>query len=239
MLRVPAVSVTGITTTDDDVTLTVLANDLRIEQAVNLGTGDLLLDVTRNVSQTNAGVITASGLGLVVDGATMLTNPLNNVAIFAANNGGQTMYTDADDLTVGTVNISALTLNGVTVPAVSVAGISTTDDDVTLTVLANDLRIEQAVIVGTGDLLLDVTGNVTQTNAGVITASGLGLVVDGATMLTNTLNNVGTLAANSQGQTMYTDADDLTVGTVNISALTLNGVTVPAVVVTGITTDGR
>ena len=64
---------------NDDVTLTVLANDLRIEQAVNLGTGDLLLDVTRNVTQTNAGVIIAGGLGLVVDGATMLTNPLNNV----------------------------------------------------------------------------------------------------------------------------------------------------------------
>ena len=55
----------------------------------------------------------------------MLTNTLNNVATFAANNGGQTMYTDADDLTVGTVNISALTLNGVTVPAVSVTGITT------------------------------------------------------------------------------------------------------------------
>ena len=33
------------------------------------------------------------------------------------------MYTDADDLTVGTVNISVLTLNGVTVAAVSVTGI--------------------------------------------------------------------------------------------------------------------
>ena len=72
--------------------------------------------------------------------------------------GGQTMYTDADDLTVGTVNISALTLNGVTVPALSVTGITTSNDDVTLTVLANDLRIEQAVNAGTGDLLLDVTG---------------------------------------------------------------------------------
>ena len=44
-----------------------------MEQAVNLGTGDLLLDVTGNVTQTNAGVITAGGLGLVVDGSTMLT----------------------------------------------------------------------------------------------------------------------------------------------------------------------
>ena len=44
---------------------------------------------------------------------------------FAANNGGQTMYTDANDLTVGTVDISALTLNGVTVAAVSVIGVTT------------------------------------------------------------------------------------------------------------------
>ena len=87
----------------------------------------------------------------------MLTNPLNNVVTLAANNQSQTMYTDADDLTVGTVSISALTLNGVTVAAVNVAGITTSDDDVTLTVLANDLRIEQAVNLVTGDLLLDVT----------------------------------------------------------------------------------
>ena len=77
---------------------------------------------------------------------------------------------------VGTVSISALTLNGVTVPAVNVIGVATSNDDVTLTVLANDLRIEQAVNLGTGDLLLDVTRDVTQTNAGVITAGGLGLV---------------------------------------------------------------
>ncbi len=247
-VTVAAVSVSGIATTNDDVTLTVLANDLRIAQAINLGTGDLLLDVTGNVSQAGdavnpgAGTITANGLALVVDGATLLTNPLNNVATLAANNQGQTMYTDADGLTVGTVDISALTINGVTVAAVSVSGITTTNDDVTLTVRANDLRIAQAINLGTGDLLLDVTGNVTQAGdavnpgAGIITANGLALVVDGATLLTNPLNNVATLAANNQGQTMYTDANGLTVGTVDISALTINGVTVAAVSVSGITT---
>ena len=56
----------------------------------------------------------------------------------------QTIYTDADSLTVGIVTVAPMTVSGIT----------TSDDDVTLTVLANDLRIEQAVNLGTSDLAI-------------------------------------------------------------------------------------
>ncbi|MCP4853815.1 MAG: hypothetical protein GY903_04915, partial [Fuerstiella sp.] len=67
----------------------------------------------------------------------------------------------------------------------------------------NDLSVN-AVSLGSGNLFLDVTGNVTQT--ATITAAGLALMVDGTTTL-NSANDVDTLAANNGGETLFTDAD--------------------------------
>ena len=116
------------------------------------------------------------------------------VATIAANNGGETVYTDANILTVGSVTVAGMTITGIT----------TTNDDVKLTVDNGNLDISDALALGTGDLLLDVTGDVTQSAA--ITASGLALMVDGTTTLNNAANNVATIAANNGGETQYTDA---------------------------------
>ena len=209
-VTVAGMTVTGITTTDDDVKLTVDIGNLDINQAIALGAGDLLLDVTGNVAQ--AASITAGGLGLMVDGTTTLNNAANNVATIAANNGGETQYTDANTLTVGAVTVAGMTVTGIT----------TTNDDVKLTVNIGNLDINQAVALGTGDLLLDVTGNVAQT--ATITANGLALMVDGTTTLT-AANNVATIAANNGGETVYTDANVLAVGSVTVAGMTVTGIT--------------
>ena len=57
--------------------------------------------------------------------------------------------------------------------------------------------ITEAIKLGSGNLFLDVAGNVTQTTTGTITAAGLALMVDGNTML-GLGNNVATLAANNR-----------------------------------------
>ena len=44
------------------------------------------------------------------------------------------------------------------------------------------LMITEAIKLGSGNLFLDVAGNVTQTTTGTITAAGLALMVDGNTM---------------------------------------------------------
>ena len=95
--------------------------------------------------------------------------------------------TDANTLAVGTVTVAGMT----------VIGITTTNDDVKLTVDIGNLDINQAIALGIGDLFLDVTGNVAQTAS--ITASGLGLMVDGSTTLNDLGNNVATLAAANGG----------------------------------------
>ncbi|MEZ6134697.1 MAG: hypothetical protein R3C53_07290 [Pirellulaceae bacterium] len=210
-VTVDGMTVTGITTTDDDVKLTVLVGDLDINNTVALGAGSLFLDITGNVAQTAS--ITATGLGLMVDGTTTLDNASNNVTTFAADNGGQTLFTDADTLVVAAVTVAGMTVTGIT----------TTNDDVKLTVLAGNLDINNAIALGTGDLFLDVTGNVAQTAA--ITAAGLGLMVDGTTTLNNVANNVTTLAADNGGQTLFTDANTLVVGSVTVDGMTVTGVT--------------
>src|SRR5437016_2383128 len=131
----------GITTRDDDVKLTVLAGGLSIGDAVGpvgadditLGTGNLTLNVVGAVTQTANNVITAAGLQLLGSGTVTLNESGNNVATLAANYNGPIAYTDANSLTVGTVTDGP---SGMTA-----SGITTSDDDVKLTVLAGGRAI--------------------------------------------------------------------------------------------------
>ena len=198
-----------------------------ITEAIKLGSGNLFLDVAGNVTQTTTGTITAAGLALMVDGNTMLGLG-NNVATLAANTGGTIFYNDSDGLTVGTVSENAS-------PAtMMIPGITTTNnDDVKLIVgdtATEHLMITEAIKLGSGNLFLDVAGNVTQTTTGTITAAGLALMVDGNTML-GLGNNVATLAANTGGTIFYNDSDGLTVGTVSENAspatMMIPGITTP------------
>ena len=208
-VSVDGMTVTGITTTDDNAKLTT-GGDLAINEAVDVGTGDLFFSVTGDVSQT-ANII-ADGLGLMVSEATTLTDPTNDVNTIAADNDGETLFADVDDLVVGTVAVDGMTITGIT----------TSDDNAKLTT-GSDLAINEGINLGTGDLLISVTGDVTQTAS--ITADGLGLMVTGLTTLDNAANDVDTFAADNDGQTLFTDLDDVTVGTVTVDSMTITGIT--------------
>jgi hypothetical protein len=78
------------------------------------------------------------------------------------------------------------------------------------------------VNVGANNLTLEaISGTVTQSEA--ITAGGLELLGGGSYDLTNTSNNISTLAANTTNDIKYTDANGFDIGTVN----TTNGITAP------------
>jgi filamentous hemagglutinin family protein len=76
-------------------------------------------------------------------------------------------------------------------------------------------------------IVLQATGEVTQATAGVLTADGLGLLGTGRFTLTNTSNNVGTLAAGTSDVRVrsidYVDANGLTIGTVNPTGIFASG----------------
>src|SRR2546421_486648 len=172
----------GISTSNDDVKLTVLAGGLTIGAVadagaddITLGAGNLTLNVTGNVTQTAGNVITAAGLQLLGSGTVTLNDAGNNVTTLAANYNGPIAYTDASTLTIGTVTDGP---SGMTA-----SGITTSNDDVKLTVLAGGLTMGAAadagaddITLGAGNLTLNVVGPVTQTSGNVITATGLQLL---------------------------------------------------------------
>src|SRR6185295_7837255 len=192
--------------------------DLAINQAAQIGTGNLTLNVTGNVTQNSTGVIIANGLQLTGSGSVHLDNANNDVTTLAANFNGPLSYTDKNGLTVGIVadTFSSLTSTGIT----------SSSHDVKLTT-GGDLAINQAAQIGTANLTLNVTGNVTQGASGPITASGLQLTGSGSVHLDNANNDVTTLAANFNGPLSYTDKNGLTVGIVadTFSSLTSTGIT--------------
>src|SRR2546430_1862534 len=96
----------------------------------------------------------------------------------------------------------------------STSGITRTNHDVKLTAGGN-LTIGQAITLGSGNLTLVDTGNVTQSASGIITAAGLQLMGAGSAHLDNSANDITTLAASFSGAISYTDASGLTVGTVS------------------------
>src|SRR5437870_3867220 len=161
------------------------------------GTCALALDVLslNDVPPMASGLVTASGLQLLGSGTVNLDQDGNNVTTIAANYNGTISYRDANGLVVGTVTDTAMT------PSTTTSGITTSDDDVKLTVLLGGLSLNQGVTLGAGDLTLDVRGAaaVTQTASGLITASSLQLLGSGTVNLDQDGNNVATLAANYNG----------------------------------------
>src|SRR5437870_2186877 len=100
----------------------------------------------------------------------------------------------------------------------SVGGVSSSNDEVKLTVLAGGVTIGDAVsttqdiTLGSGNVTLNIPGPVTQTSGNVILASGLQLLGSGTVTLNDTGNNVSTLAATYNGPIAYTDSNTLTIG---------------------------
>ncbi|MAR08342.1 MAG: hypothetical protein CL681_00025, partial [Blastopirellula sp.] len=206
-VSVAGMTVSGVTTSDDDVKLTAGGN-VDLAASIALGAGDLLVVTSGALSQQVSGTITSAGVGLMVDGTTTL-QAANDVDTLAAMNGGETLFNDVDGVTVGSV----------TVDGMSISGVTTSDDDVKLTAGGN-VDLSTAVVLGTGDLLVATSGALSQQLSGTITSAGLGLMVDGTTTLQAT-NDVDTLAAANGDEILFNDVDGLAVGSVSVGGMTI------------------
>lgn len=210
------VTVMGLATSGDDVLLRVgdaAGENLTVAESIDLGGGDLLLDVAGSASQT--GTITAAGLALAVDEGVEF-DQANDVDAVAADSNGSILFSDVDGANVGSVTV----LDG-TAGETTVTGIVTSDDDVRLNIgdaAGENLGVNAAINVGAAGLLLDVAGNATQAAAGTITGVGLALLVDGNTTLLQA-NDVDALAVDVGGSIAFSDSDGLAIDTVEV----LNG----------------
>src|SRR5439155_891829 len=142
----PNTTTSGITTSDDDVKLTVLLGGLSLNQGVTLGAGDLTLDVRAKsaVTQTASGLITASGLQLLGSGTVNLDQDANNVATLVACYSRPLSNRDPNPY-------AARFRSTAMAPNTTTSGITTSDDDVKLTVLLGGLSLNQGVTLGAGD----------------------------------------------------------------------------------------
>src|SRR2546430_16828456 len=90
----PSTPADGISSTNSDVELTVLAGGLTIGEAavstddISLGAGNLTLNVTGNITQTAGNVITAAGLQLLGSGSVHLDEPAKDRKSVASGKSG-------------------------------------------------------------------------------------------------------------------------------------------------------
>jgi hypothetical protein len=221
-----ATTTAGLNTTNNDAIIQT-GDTLNLNAATNVGTGNLTLVSGNGVTQTGAGVITANGLGLQGTGTFDLNNANNDVDTLAAQVNGGVSFKDSDDLTIG----GPVTSTVGTDIATTTAGLNTNNNDAIIET-GNTLNLNAATNVGTGNLTLNSGNGVTQTGAGVITASGLGLQGTGTFSLNNPNNNVNTFAAQVTGSVSLVNSDTVTVDTVT-STVGTDSTTTSAVNATG------
>lgn len=148
--------VEGSNTASGDVFL-ASGGDIDIDGSIAIA-GNLFLVADGNVAQTAA--ISGDGLGLMVDGSTLLDDPNNDFDVLAANNVGELTYVDASGFSVGSVTVGSNSVSGVS--------ISGTGEDISLTAAGSiDLDDVEAL---DGSVLVDAAGNVTATR--VVAGSG-------------------------------------------------------------------
>ncbi|MEA3208278.1 MAG: trimeric autotransporter adhesin [Chthoniobacter sp.] len=224
--------VIGVSASGSAITLT--ADSLNVQQAINAGTGIVTLRPETANRAINLG--TATGAFDLTDGELDLVTAgvlrVGQSAAGAINLSSAISPAKAGALTL----ITGAGISGA--GSIAVAGLRTeTAGAVTLTT-ANDVDIVAANITGAGNFSLTdadgfalgtvdgisglVAGGAVSLNAGPVTqAAGanvtspsLVLLGAGPFTLTSVANDVNTIAANVTGAVSFTDLDDLTVGSV-------------------------
>ncbi len=175
---------------------------ITLNGAVNAGAGNVTLNAVGGGATQGAGAITGAGLELLGTGAFTLTNAANDVNTLAGSVGGVVAFTDADEMTIGTVNTIGLSSGGSTITLATGGG----------------LGIAQSLNAGAGLVTINSASGAFTSGAGGVVASSLQLLGTGAFALQSATNNVATLAANVNGVLAYTDADAFTVGSAGVTS---------------------
>ncbi len=183
------------------------------EVTIGSKVGTAITSSTANIAFISDRLI-ASGVLAFATAGTLAVEPAAS-SFTAALNTTQLTYTGITGLTLGKTGNTA---NIVVGSPVSIAG--------PIALYGGELALNGTVMATNNTINLHATGSVTQTSA--ITANGLGLHGTGTFTLTNTGNNVGTIAGgdntNKLGSLRYVDASGgLTIGSVNPSGITASG----------------
>lgn len=189
---------------------------LTLAQSLSAAGGSISLAPSAGgVSQTG-GAITTGVLSLSGAGTYTLTSATNNIDAIRGNVVGEISYRDADGFTVGSGGV----------------GLQSNNNTITLhSGAAGVMELARGIAAGTGDVLIQADGGLTQTGGG-ISASGLRINATGDVDASSLFNDVDVFAANVTGALSFADTDGFTTGTVggvagvtSTDELILNGVT--------------
>jgi filamentous hemagglutinin family protein len=196
---------------------------ITLSDNVNAGTGTVSLTGSGAVTQ-NAGAITANSVSAKGGGFTGSVTLNSATNAFAAISGSA----------AGFGSFSATTTKSLTVNAVSTVSASIS---LTTTGATSDLSVNDPINAGNGSAVTLTAGrNISQTATGGVTAGGLQLNATSGTvdLTTGAVNNaVTTLAGQSNGNFLFTQAGTLSIGTVSTAGITSTAGDVTVSVTTG------
>lgn len=176
--------------------------------------GQIVLNSDQGIAQSAGAPISVSfgALNLSAKAPVTLLQATNSVGVLSVSSAG-----------TGSVNF----LNST---GLSVTGITTGNQAVTIATAAGDLSVDGDIFVGSANVGLLSFGNILQT-AGVVTASGLAFNAGGAVTLKNA-NMVDAVAGStSAGNIEIANAKSLAVGVVAGAGFAETGLTSPAAVI--------
>ncbi|MBP9848812.1 MAG: autotransporter-associated beta strand repeat-containing protein, partial [Flavobacterium sp.] len=174
--------------------------------ATTITAGKLILE--RDIPATSSTLFSGSGHLVIQPASSSFTNAISYPI------SGFTISSDIGGLTIGkpsnTKNITFASTTAVAGPILAYGG---------------DIAINGALTATNSSISLQASGTVTQTAA--ITANNLELSGIGSFTLTNTSNNVGTIAggtlSSKLGSLTYIDSNELTIGTLTNSGIIASG----------------
>lgn len=202
-----SLGVNGLRTSNADATIVASANgatanaNLVIAESVSVGTGTADLSSGQGaITETGTATVTADKLRLTAVNTSLLNNAnaVNQIAASISGDSQGLDFTNVQNLTVADVaagtGSGGGTLSGITAGSSIARGVVSIDTRGAST-----------------------SGDVSGTSP--IIANKLLLRTNGVVNLVGGLHNINTLAANTNGHTLrYTDADDLSIGTVDRNA---------------------
>jgi filamentous hemagglutinin family protein len=217
--------VTGLITNSGNVTVVNDLAGLAINSPISAGAGTVRLatGVSGSITQLSAGTITASGLGVISSaGSVTLTDAPNAITTLAGSADGDLSVSNTAGLTVDQIAADDFW-------SPTQTGVSATDSvRLTATTITANQNVATADLVlvstngafqwtsrysGTSSVRIQATGNVTQT-AAIVTPT-LGIRSSGGSItLTDTANDVTTLAASANATMRFVDTGSLTIGEV-------------------------
>jgi filamentous hemagglutinin family protein len=211
-----AVTATAGTATFDS------AGSLTVAAPLSVPNGTLTLTADGQISQGDSGTLTSEQLlAISRNGSVLLNNPANAAHVVAGSAAQDFTFTGASNLSVGTVAGTSGVQAG-TVAVRNLAGDISVDQAVTATAgraaldSAGALAVNAPVSVPNGTLALTANGQISQGTSGALTSEQLLAVSRNASvLLNNPANAPHVVAGRAAGEFAFTNADNLSVGTVD------------------------